>query len=304
MKRIALFLRFTLIELLVAMVVFSILILTMFELFAQVNDIWNSTRARVEIYEKARLFLEVVARDFEGYIPAATPGYQYYAQYLDKSNPRTRQTERFVFGASTRMRSGANSVSKICEVEYYFNKERGKVYYRLVGDDERNKGSAGWNFLSQDPSPLNPFLNTQTSVWNPRTGGDAVGKYVELVDCVTRFKILPYTIQDNQGKLATPKAKPENLSPLILGIDNTAKEYYYDAKGVRQEIQFPLPEFVRVEISLMDRDSWDRYERFKGSNAEFAEEILKNNTRHFVRVINIATGRNALDISKDYYNIK
>lgn len=290
---------FTLIELLVAMAVFSVLMLTMFELFSQVQGIWTTTRARIEVYDKARLFLDIVSRDLEAYVAPSTAGFQFYAQYLDKSSAEKLCTEKFIFAGSTRLKANSSVVSKISEIEFFFDKTKGKVFYRLIGDDQRNQGSAGWNFLSNSPTPENPFENGDAKIWNPQTGGDAAGQYVELIDCVTNFKMIPYSLEYN-GKHAEPLPIPR-FKPMIIGLESgIEKEYYTDKNGSKKEIVYQMPDFVRVEITVMDRPSWKLYERLKETNAEKAQDIYNLNTRRFLRVVSIAASKNPLDVTRQF----
>lgn len=276
---------FTLIELLVAMAVFSVLMLTMFDLFGQVQEIWRTTSARIEVYDKARLFLEIVSRDFEGAVSPSTP-YKFY--YKNRSsNKDNRETETIALASATRLSASKDCISRISEVEFYYtgmqdNDYPGKLFYRLIGDDQRNLGTRGWNIFSDNPSPReNPFDNntfSSKSVWKPNTRETAVGKYVELIDCVSEFKFFAYTF-DQIERGVNPVFVPKELEEFNL-------------------LNGGMPDFVLIEVCIVDRPNWDKAMRLKESNPTLSKETLDLNGRRFMRLVHLKGGRNLLDVTQ------
>jgi type II secretory pathway pseudopilin PulG len=105
---------FTLIELMAAMGVFAIIMFIVMSFFSAANKAWANCRERSEVFENARIAMDLISRDIQCmyYEYEKIPFYHYPGTSAANDN------EALFFISATSIRP--ISVSKICEIAYSF----------------------------------------------------------------------------------------------------------------------------------------------------------------------------------------
>lgn len=222
---------FTLAELLVSMGIFAIMALMLFRMFAQIQELYIISLARMNAYEKGSFILELLAQDFRN----ACPTDKFNSSFYYPTNGTIRNTEDITriigFAASARYIPSPNSTSRVCEITYFFDDERGRLYYRLIGDGLResprptNKSklsqarNVAFDFLVNDENKIkqtswNPFkeakddsfASLRAQIWAPdreddpefNTNESPEGRFVLLADGIYNFKVIPYNASQSR----------------------------------------------------------------------------------------------------------
>ncbi len=119
---------FTLVELLASMAILLILMAVLFEMFTAAQRVWSVTSRNTEIYESARIALDLIARDLQSAVASDFPG-QEIPFYIKDNNSNV----------GTFISADAQAVSTLCEISY---RENNRVLERQsIGDGSH------WDFF-------------------------------------------------------------------------------------------------------------------------------------------------------------
>lgn len=247
---------FTLVELMVAMGIFSLLMMLMFDIMVQVQDMWKESSSRTQLFENARFALDMLQRDLEGanYISSALVNFK-----MDKMNRNEGNTGIGFVTAST-LRPSASSRARMAECSYYFDKNKGRLLYRLIGDEDQYR----FDVFSKDN--LNKIgtvrpLEIEDDLTAVKAGEDPTGRYMELVPYVIDCKFWCY-----KRRIVDEETQRTALT-------------------INQFDEGEMPCQVRVELVLMDKENFLIFKDNRSSPV--AKKRAANNARRFTRIINI-----------------
>ena len=220
----------TLIEILVVSVIFAIIATSLFVVFKAGLDSWSRAKSHLNIYENARVILDMITRDLRGAYILPSSGnisgdssVDITFKGFDSSSPSGWRTnnigdELYFVAASNPSINNPNAIFDLCKVGYWLN---GKGTAN-VSDDELERiyvpqTSAPGNFtfgagdstsssrLSQYVTQLNfryydPTTSAWSNTWDSGIGGAQAGRLPRSVE-VTITVREPYPINPNNPKI-------------------------------------------------------------------------------------------------------
>lgn len=140
---------FTLAEILAAMAVLVVLMLVVFRFFASAQRVWSLTGATTEVYEKARIALDVITRDLQSATARSNdvPGSHIYFEQFSADEIR------FVTASSGASYGGT---SRLCEIGYKLDTSD----HEFKRAWENDSAGANWDLYGSRPNES--FVNAQT----------------------------------------------------------------------------------------------------------------------------------------------
>ncbi len=263
---------FTLIEMIVAMGVFSVLLVIMLSFFGSAQRAWSDSSAIGEVYENARIAMDLMARDIQSaYYEADTAGEIpfWHRGRMDSvwgANYEPYYNECLSFISVTDP-PNSNCSTKLCEVEYqlaYHNsgttnpKLEGWLRKSVTGDfnsdspktvNKRYNFRQNFNVGDTDGVPANP---TKVFTGNYASRGDMIeddGSGLNDTSGVLPIKdgfkkIIPYMV---------------HLEFHCFKKDGT--EIEPDATGSATTV---FPYSINFKFILLDRTSWDKWKALGG----------------------------------------
>lgn len=125
---------FTLLELLVSMGVFAILMLALMQFFTSAQSIWTRSNTRYDMYDNARLALNLMAADLQCLY---YDDYKTNAKYFDVSGTANNWT----LSMATQRSDSSSACTSLVLVYYQYDKAEGTLSFKQVTDyDADNKG--------------------------------------------------------------------------------------------------------------------------------------------------------------------
>ncbi len=278
---------FTLIELIAAMGVFSLIMVMMMTLFLSAQHIWRKTSQESTVFENARIALDLMARDIQCtyYEPNKTlfwykPATSYAAPDKLYNNPS------ICFIADTLVPPNPHCESKLCEIKYQLygmtfgtkNASDGWLLRSATGD-RKEDGSNNLYSASSNPTGKFKFYNFFTIKVR---GGTPAAQVFTLDNGSSEDwqKVIPYvtalTFECNRrdGSVITGYSPSNPTTSYTLDkpkFDNT-----------------PLPFSIRVNITLLDMDSWNKWVAMVGSSSSepaAAVTFRQQRERKFSKII-------------------
>jgi len=220
---------FTLVEILAAMGVLVLLTLVLFRFFAAAERVWTLSEQSTEVYEKARIVLDLISRDLQGAVARSNdvPGLDIHFEQL--SNHELR------FVTASALGSTATSTSRLCEVGYQLD---GNDFERA----RQNDACASWNIYGSRLS---------------RAPDDQDG-YQRVVDCVLEQQYVCYdetfAPQTWQGANYATKL-PFAVSVSIRLMDNESFRRWQQLAGpARTQLESEVSRTFAKVIFLADRN--------------------------------------------------
>lgn len=138
---------FTLIELIAAMGVFAILMVVVMSIFTAANRAWSNCRGRSEVYENARIAMDLISRDIQCtyYEYGKIPFYHY------TGGAGTNDNETLFFVSATSIGPSTTYTSKICEIAYsFYNQDTtGCKAGWLVRSATADNNPEKWNYYNK-----------------------------------------------------------------------------------------------------------------------------------------------------------
>ncbi|HCE44841.1 MAG TPA: hypothetical protein DET40_14975 [Lentisphaeria bacterium] len=305
---------FTLIELIAAMGVFSILMLVMLSFFDGAQRAWSNCINRGQIYENARVAMDLITRDLQCayYEVDKTPfWYKGYTSYSGASDEMYNQ-QMLAFVAVTSVPPSDNCNSKICEVKYQlYNydasfggldpKKEGWLMRSATGDRREDPVGSG-TYVDNVYSALNVsgklnYYNNftvskdgaPTATTNVFTANSASSEdFQKVIPYVTKLEFISYY------RSVTPATW---LPPSVIEIapDLVGDGASYPLPASTYKMTFPYS--VRIEISLLDQVAWTKWKAMGGkryvdssgvlvdSGNATAEDFRVKNERIFIKTV-------------------
>jgi type II secretory pathway component PulJ len=251
-------LRFTLIELLAAMGVLMIIMFVLLSFFSSAQQAWTLSNARAEVYENARIALDLITRDLQCayYVEDKTPFW--HGAYPDSASWGDQGINDIIaFVSATSSPPNDDATSRLCEIKYqkmnaatHSSNSDGWLRRSCTGDKlSGGAADAKWNFYN--------------NIYVRRTG--ATTAFSANSDSSQDFeKVIPHVIE---------------LSFICYdknGNDISAQNYNHDDDGdgvyeigvlpgkstdpaANQQYPTPFPYAVKISLTLMDKASWDKW---------------------------------------------
>ena len=202
---------FTLLELLISMGVFAILMLALMQFFTSAQSIWTRSNTRYDMYDNARLALNLMAADLQCLY---YDDYKTNAKYFDVSETANNWT----LSMATQRSDSSSACTSLVLVYYQYDKAEGTLSFKQVTDyDADNKGQdwitkgefgtdvlselkklGSWTVLAENivnfPKPVCQYLSgNKYNTTNPDNIPipQRVILSMTLIDSDTRKKITP-----------------------------------------------------------------------------------------------------------------
>lgn len=257
---------FSLVELMAVMAILSILILVAFQFFSTTQNTWIVTDAKKSTFEDARIALDLISRDIESayYGDGSAPFWHW-----NGSRPggwKEYRNELLAFVTDTAIPPNSKCTSTLCEVKY-------QLYYaagRTTQDDIENEGwvrrsvtgnknssdsdNKKWNYLNNF---IVGFTTSNDSDGNPIASFTANSMssedYQKLIPHVIDLSFICYT---GTGTVINP---------------DTTTSTTADSYDVRVQQPY-FPTVVTVSLTVMDKDSWQKWIKLQGGYVYPANE--------------------------------
>ncbi len=303
---------FTLIELLAAMGVFSLIMLVLISFFSAAQQAWTSSNARADVYENARVALDLMSRDIQCiyYVEKMTPFW--HGAYADAGWDKNRNHDVLAFVTSTSSLPNAYCESKLCEVKYQL----------ACATDHSDTDYDGW--LRRSITGDRTDSDTENKKWN-FYGNFAVGRTSS--NDGSGYPDKSFTMDGSAAETTLDSSMQwDRVIPNVIslnfncyqkdGQDMEALDYQYDSNGdgafevgtrkgksvdPGDPYPTPLPYYIRISLTLMDSVSWKKWSSIdptpydattpltadeKGTNeSEDAWQFRKNNQRTFTKTV-------------------
>lgn len=285
---------FTLLELMLAMGVFALLMLMIIRIYAQINEIYAISMARIETFEKGNFILDMMSRDLRNACPAPDYNRSFYFPRTGVVHNNDSTMMFLAFSASTRFRPSMNSISRICEVAYFLDVERGRLYYRLIGDAMRDgctqratkngllpSSTVAFDFLSDKyKTSGNPFkeelddslTNLREQIWAPdrevapdyNSNEGPEGRFVLMADGIYWIRVEPYNVSRSKPLQRRGDGYFKNFNTEV-NCRLEFVDYFQDPimdinnrtlEFASSEGLFPIPDVMTIEICVIPSDTW------------------------------------------------
>jgi len=282
-------LSFTLIELIAAMAVFSVIMLVMMKFFGTAQKAWTSSNARSEVFENAKLAMDLISRDLQSavYTEDIIP---FWHSDLGSNPDTTNETKEMIsFISSTSVLPNDNCTSSQCEIQY-------KLAYKIT-----DGGNAGW--LMRSATGNKSDANGDNTKWNYSNnfavGGSGSGKcftrdgtsngdLTENYDGKGFSKIIPYVTNLEFMCFAYDPVTKTNQA---ISPDSESGDFTLNSAGHNNA----FPVMVKISLSLMDKNSWKKWIALGGLPSDpaeddggedsDAEEFRKQHERTFTKLV-------------------
>jgi type II secretory pathway pseudopilin PulG len=270
--------KFTLIELITAMALFSVLMLIMMRFFGEAQKAWTESSKRSMVFDNAKIAMDLISRDLQCVMYTENDASSLFPFWHENSG-------RINFMTVTNVRSEAAS-SSICEVKYARSDgtitntdlaggtfiDAGWLIRSVTANDlvvDTNPANAS-NKYNYDLCPKDPLDTDRVySVWK---GIDGSAVNTSSADFA---KIIPYVV---------------DLEFICFGVDNDKNAFYnmqnssgsgaddgdYEGNsGADWLINWPntgttakptpLPFSIQINLTLLDKDSWNKWKAMVGA---------------------------------------
>lgn len=167
---------FTMVEMLAAMAILSFIVLMLFQFTSSAQRIWRQSRSNAEIYERAKLFFDIVTRDLQSMAADDTAGAQ--INYCADTSVLPSGMKMALVTASG-IGLGASDRCPLMEVGYAYNSTN-KTVYRFM---TRQSDGSAWN-----------FYNTAATTWAASASWSS--DTAVLAQGVSSFTITPYKMDN------------------------------------------------------------------------------------------------------------
>jgi len=284
-------LKFTLIELMVAMAVFALLMASLMQFFGSAQKLWSLSSSKSEMFENARVALEMISRDLQSayYNSGTTPFYvssgarsSASAMGCASSNPE----QRLAFIAYTDNKpcnsGNSNKISRVCKVQYYLqnwsatnnNQYTLMVYvignYQIAGSSYVGTDFTKlWNFGS-NISEVMAFGSSVASLYTTTQSDVTATSAGTSENCYYACEIIPYVVDFRvdcykQGDYSAPDTAN---SPAVVADGNPmcSPEFPYS---------------VQISLSLLSRNDYNKWSAMTAGAAKDA--YLTQHMRTFTK---------------------
>lgn len=291
--------RFTLIELITAMAIFSVLMVIMMSFFSEAQQVWSESSKRSMVYDNAKIAMDLITRDLQCVMYTENDASSQYPFWHENSN-------RINFITVTNVRSEA-AQSSVCEVKYARSDgaitpndltgtaiPAGWLCRSVTANDlvvDTNPANAA-NKYNYDLCPKNPADTDRVySIWK---GIDGSGTNPSSADFA---QIIPYVVDLEFVCIAVDNDKNAFYNMLDSSGTPSANDGDYGTWGIvwpnsgTNAKPTPLPYAVQINLTLMDKDSWNKWIAFGGlpsnpsGDPALAKEYREKMQRKFTKMI-------------------
>lgn len=256
--------HFTLIELIVSMAVLTILVLASFTLFTTTQNTWNITGSKQEIFENARIALDLISKDLDSsYFGEGSAPLWHWIPDQSNLNLAQYRNELIAFVSRSPIPPNNDCLSPLFEVKYQLNystshnEDEGWIGRSITGDFiKKDIANTKWNwkdnFKVGYTTATNAFTADNSSSGEQYADGSWVD-YHKLIPCVLD---LSFSLEAKSGAIMPPDIQTTDNLPNPPYEVNAQQPYY--------------PSLVKITITLMDKSSWDKWISLCGSDVYHA----------------------------------
>ena len=255
---------FTLLELILAMGILAVMMVLMLSFFSAAQKAWMASSANAEIYENARIAMDLMSRDLQA------------ALYNDENSTKGiyplwhESDSRISFISATSVGDAADGSNLIREVKYA--RSEGTITPDDLGNGTPLK--SGWLVRSvtgascvdaTDANNKNNPLNKYNFALFPRSDGDSKRVYKVFKE------ILGGTGAANKSSQDFNYVVPYVVSLKFTCYSNRVQNmvatgvYSYSSSSTAESTPFPFA--IGIEIVLLDRASWTKWKAMGGNIA-------------------------------------
>lgn len=250
---------FTLLELLASMAIFILLMFTLLTFFDSAQKAWTDSAHRSMLYENAAIVFNLIARDLQCiyYEEDKTP---FWHKGATNSTWGAYRNPSLNFVSATSITQNNICNSKLSEIKY-------QLYYAST----HSESSDGWLLRSitgdqTDAGADNSKWNYYDNFTVGRTG--ASNAFSANSDSSEDFsKVIPYV---TDLSFTCYKRDGTEITPDTDSTSSSVTEFPYS---------------IRIDITLMDRNSFKKWQALDTAGAPNAATLKMNNERTFSRTI-------------------
>lgn len=278
---------FTLVELMVAMAIFSMVMLMVFMLFSSSMLVWKKSSQQNQIFENARMALDLMARDLQcAYFEAGKTPFWYKPATSYAAPDKLYNNPALCFIAATLVPPNPYCQSKTCEVKY-------QLYGMTFGT---KNGNDGWVRRSATGDCRSDGTDNLFNATTNRTG--TLRYYNFYTVSVRGSSVNPvaevFTLDNSSSDIW------ENVIPYVTSLtfecnnrDGSAIAGYAPGTATQSRAPTPastspFPFSVKINLTLLDMDSWNIWIAKIGTNTSepaAAQTFRKERERQFSRMI-------------------
>jgi len=250
---------FTLVELVVAMAIFSLMMMVLINIFSSSQRVWSTTAARNEMFENARIALDIMSRDLQAAFYGNTPQSGTYGAPDWVNAQRVKiatSNSELTFLANTSLPQ--DNTTSTPNPPYYLK------YRRNIDGWLQRAAFSIWNKTS-----LNTGAYDKLQIWDDVNGFD------------NGANTAPFTFYDITDDPSTGYVEADdmrNLIPHVTGLEFLC----FDDKNFLTYNEFPYA--VMIRLSLLDGVSWMKYQAI-GEATAAGIEFRQNNERTFTKFV-------------------
>ena len=263
---------FTLVELLATMAILSILVLVAFQFFSTAQNTWSITEAKRSTFEDARIALDIISRDIEcAYYGNGTAPFWHWNGGRPSGWGEYRN-ELIAFVSNTPIPPNSACASVLCEVKY-------QLYYATSHSDTNDgwvrRSVTGSKNSDGTDNPKWNYLNNFTVGYTTNAGNPVSAFTANSNSSEDYQKLIPYVLD------LSFTCDTDTDTGTVINPDTTTSTAA-DSYDVRVNQPY-FPTVVTVSLTVMDRESWQKWIKLQGSNVYHGDfdEPLNSPSRNF-----------------------
>lgn len=250
---------FTLVELVVAMAIFSLMMMVLINIFTSSQRVWSTTAARNEMFENARIALDIMSRDLQVAFYGNTPqtGTWGTPDWVNAQRVKiATSNSELTFLANTSLPQDNTSTTP--NPPYYLK------YSRNSDGWLRRAAFSIWNKTTLDTGAYDKL-----QIWDDGNGFDngtntALNTFYDITD----DSVTGYMEADDMN----------NLIPYVTSLEFLC----FNDENLPFYNEFPYA--VMIRLSLLDGVSWMKYQAI-GEATAAGIEFRQNNERTFTKFV-------------------
>ncbi|MCP4180032.1 MAG: hypothetical protein GY756_19900 [bacterium] len=244
--------RFTVIELVLSMAVLSVICVMMVQIFNTTTSTTERTSSETEVNENAKIAMDLITIDIESAYNGEGKAPFFHSVPENLESPPTDwqeyRNEMIAFISTSSILPNEHCTSSFCEIKYqlYYGDDENRGWLRrsITGNkDEDGNSNSKWNWLENFQIS---YLDSSSAFTIDDSSSD---EYKNIIPYITKIE---FTCYDDTGD----KIKQEISSGEGTGYTGSSSTF---------------PNRVRVDLTLMDRKSWNKWISL-GGNVNIAND--------------------------------
>jgi hypothetical protein len=143
---------FSLAEMMAALLILSVMMLTLFEMIVTTQHMWSAADSRITVHDNARIFFDIVGQDLKSMVVDASTATNIKYRENDED---TSNRKKFTFVTRSGIGLKSTDTNDLIEVHYYYNEDDNnnkkiERRYSTISD-----GATNWDFYNTDPATYN-----------------------------------------------------------------------------------------------------------------------------------------------------